>query len=173
MLSDEVLKKYIPEIKNELDIKISTPLRYFQGLKTKKAVKQRIQTMYQNVQDAKKHIDKPEFYKKFVTDANIKTKKKSSWTEQFHAKYGKKMQELKDKYPKKDIFIRIEIATGLKSSLLKESYKRGLGAYKTGHRPGATAEQWGYARMYSLIIRYKDDSLPHDTDLAKKLQDNL
>jgi len=171
MLSDDVLKKYIPEIQKELGIKVYAPLRYFQGLKTKTAVKQRIQTIHQNVQDANNDIEKPEFYKKFATDANIKTKK-SSWTEQFHAKYEGKMKKLKEKYPKKDIFSRIEEATGLKSSLLKESYKRGVAAYKTGHRPGATAEQWGYARMYSLIIRYKDDSLTHDKDLAKKLQDN-
>jgi|LauGreDrversion4_1035100.scaffolds.fasta_scaffold01051_3 hypothetical protein len=171
MLTDEVLKKYIPEIKKELGIKVYTPLRYFQGIKTKKAVKQRIQTIYQNVQDAKKDVDKPEFYKKFSTDADIKTKK-SSWTEKFHAKYGEQMKDLKEKYPKKDIFKRIDMATGLNASLLKESYKRGVAAYKTGHRPGATAEQWGYARMYSLIIRYKQKTLTHDKDLAKKLQDN-
>jgi len=171
MLSDDVLKNYIQEIKKELDIKVYSPLRYFQGLKTKKAVKQRIQTIHQNVQDAKNDIEKPEFYKKFATDANIKTKK-SSWTEQFHAKYGEKMKEFKDKYPKNNIFLRVGMATGFKSSVLKESYKRGVAAYKTGHRPGATAEQWGYARMYSLIMRYNDDSLTHDTDLAKKLQDN-
>ena len=79
------------------------------------------------------------------------------------------MNELKEKYPHWNIFRRVAFATGLNKAILKQSYERGVGAYKTGHRPGATAEQWGYARMYSLIIRYKRKSLPHDKDLAMKL----
>ena len=79
------------------------------------------------------------------------------------------MNELKEKYPRWNIFRRVANATGLNESILKQSYERGVGAYKTGHRPGATAEQWGYARMYSLIIRYKRKSLTHDKDLASKL----
>ena len=83
------------------------------------------------------------------------------------------MKELKKKYPDWDHFKRVAKATGMKRSILKKSYDRGIGAYKTGHRPGATAEQWGFARMYSLIIRYRRLSIPHDGDLAKQLRKNM
>jgi hypothetical protein len=29
--------------------------------------------------------------------------------------------------------------------------KRGMAAWKTGHRPGANQEQWGYARVNSFL----------------------
>jgi len=168
MLSDELLNKYIPDIKLKLKLRLYTPIRYFRGLKTKKEVKQRILTIKQNIREAKDDASKPKFFKKFGTDAGIKTKP-SSWTSKFYKKYGDEMNKIKEKYPRWNIFKRVAKATGMKRSILKLSYDRGVGAYKTGHRPGATAEQWGYARMYSLIIRYKRKSLTHDKDLALKL----
>ena len=170
MLTTEKIQKYIPDIKKELGgIKVYTPIRYFQGLKTKAQMKQRIKTMYQFIQEAKKNPKKTKFIKPFKTDKGIKTKK-SSWTVAFYKKYGDKMKILKKKYPNWDHFKKVAKVTGMKKSILKKAYDRGVGAYKTGHRPGATAEQWGYARMYSLIMRYRRVSIPHDKDLAKQLR---
>ena len=168
MLSDILLKKYILEIKLKTNLQLYTPIRYFRGLTTKEQVKKRIITIRNNIQEAKKDSSKPKFFKKFDTDKGIKTKQ-SSWTLKFYKKFGEKMNEIKTKNPQWNIFRRVAKATGLKYAILKTSYLRGVAAYKTGHRPGATAEQWGYARMYSLIIRYKHKSLPHDKDLALKL----
>ena len=30
-------------------------------------------------------------------------------------------------------------------------YKKGLAAYRTGHRPGATPSQWAMARVYAAL----------------------
>ena len=42
--------------------------------------------------------------------------------------------------------------SGMPLGILKQVYKRGLAAYKTGHRPGTTAPQWAMARVNSFII---------------------
>ena len=43
-------------------------------------------------------------------------------------------------------------ATGVSVEILRESYNRGLAAWRTGHRPGATQQQWGYARVHSFLL---------------------
>ena len=54
--------------------------------------------------------------------------------------------------------------------ILKAVYKRGVGAWTSGHRPGVGPEQWGHARVNSFIAKgttYKTA----DADLAKKLKE--
>jgi len=34
-------------------------------------------------------------------------------------------------------------------------YDRGLAAWRTGHRPGATAQAWAYARVHSFVMKGK------------------
>lgn len=168
VLTDTEIRRHVSDIKKELGVKIYAPLRYFKGMKTKKQIKHRLQTMRAHIQDSKKNPSLKKFVRPFDTDRGIKTKT-SSWTKQFYKKYGKKVNELKEKYPDWDHFKIVSKATGLNRTVLKKSYDRGIAAYKTGHRPGATAGQWGFARMYSLIIRHKRKSLSHDQDLAEKL----
>lgn len=59
--------------------------------------------------------------------------------------------------------------TGISYSILKQVYDRGLAAYKTGHRPGATAQQWAFARVNSFITKGKTWSTT-DADLAKQVE---
>ena len=42
-------------------------------------------------------------------------------------------------------------ASGISVGILKQVYKRGVAAWRTGHRPGTTPEQWGHARVNSFI----------------------
>lgn len=42
-------------------------------------------------------------------------------------------------------------ATGISKSILKNVYAKGLAAWKTGHRPGATQHQWAIARVNSFV----------------------
>lgn len=42
-------------------------------------------------------------------------------------------------------------ATGISKSILKNVYAKGLAAWKTGHRPGATQHQWAMARVNSFV----------------------
>ena len=167
-LSDKKIGDIVSDVKKELGVKLYAPVRYFQGLATKAQIKKRMRTMRAHIQESKKNPDMKKFVEPFETDRGMKTKT-SSWTKKFYEKYGEKTRELKEKHPDWDHFKVVSKATGLKRSVLKKSYDRGVAAYKTGHRPGATADQWGFARMYSLIIRHKRKSLTHDKDLAEKL----
>lgn len=60
--------------------------------------------------------------------------------------------------------------SGISKSILKKVYDRGLAAYKTGHRPGATAPQWAMARVNSFITKGKGTWGGADQDLAKKVR---
>ena len=56
--------------------------------------------------------------------------------------------------------------SGMPYSILKKVYDRGMAAWKTGHRPGTTPQQWGYARVNAFIVKKKKGGLNHDKDLA-------
>jgi hypothetical protein len=58
-------------------------------------------------------------------------------------------------------------ASKVPKSILEQVYRRGAAAWATGHRPGATREQWAMARVNSFITRGKTYSTA-DADLAKK-----
>ena len=60
--------------------------------------------------------------------------------------------------------------SGMPLGILKQVYKRGLAAYKTGHRPGATAPQWAMARVNSFITKGKGTWGKADSDLAAKVR---
>ena len=163
-MNKEELKEVIKETKRELDIKIYAPVRYFEGYKSKKDVKKRIKEMYERKEKAKRNPNNKSLLKQYETDKGMKTKK-SRWTVAFYKKYGEKMK----KYKNIPHIERVSKSTGIKENILKEVFDRGVAAHKTGHRPGATAKQWGIARMYSFIMRYKTKSLSHDKDLVKKI----
>ena len=44
-----------------------------------------------------------------------------------------------------------------------------MAAYKSGHRPGATAQQWAMARVNSFITKGKGTWGGADKDLASKV----
>ena len=159
MLSDEKIKKYIPELKKELGIKLYTPLRYFRGLNTKAQMKSRMKTMHERIKKAKKNPKAKNLLAPFKTDKKVKTKK-SKWTLKFHKKYPGVGGDLKD----------IAKATKIPYRIIKKVYERGVKAFLTGHRPGVTAVQWGYGRVYSFIFNHKLKSLRHDKDLAKLIR---
>lgn len=56
--------------------------------------------------------------------------------------------------------------SGISVSTLRKVYNRGMAAWKTGHRPGTTPQQWGHARVNAFITKKKKGGLNHDTDLA-------
>jgi len=47
--------------------------------------------------------------------------------------------------------------SGVPYSILKKSYDRGMAAWKTGHRPGTTPQQWAFARVNSMLTGGKAD----------------
>jgi hypothetical protein len=58
-------------------------------------------------------------------------------------------------------------ATGVPLKYIRDSYRRGLAAWRTGHRPFATEQQWGYARAHSFLLCGKTYHTT-DSDLAEK-----
>ena len=55
-------------------------------------------------------------------------------------------------------------------SILKKVYDRGMAAYKTGHRPGATPQQWALARVNSFTTKSSGTWGKADKDLAAKVR---
>lgn len=62
--------------------------------------------------------------------------------------------------------------SGISYGTLKKVYDRGVAAWRTGHRPGTTPQQWGYARVNSFITGGKTRTTG-DADLAKKLNETF
>lgn len=129
------------------------PEKYFRGLsKTRRAERKR-----EIKRGTRKHWKDPSAYRPFKTDVGVKTRK-SSYTSRFHRKY-----------PNVKGLPEISKATGIPLPALKKVYNRGLAAWRTGHRPGATQQQWGYARVYSFVLKGKTYSGP-DSDIAKEVK---
>lgn len=127
------------------------PKRYFSGLSSLKKT--------QRKNEIKKFSSfswkNPKAYTGFKTDKNIKTKS-SKYTLEWYKKYPNALSlEEKSK------------ATGVPLKYIKEVYNRGMAAWRTGHRPGATEQQWGYARVHSFLLKGKT-YYTTDSDIAKK-----
>jgi len=60
--------------------------------------------------------------------------------------------------------------TGMPYSILKQVYNRGMAAWKGGHRPGATQQQWAFARVNSFVTKSSGTWGGADKDLAKKVR---
>ena len=60
--------------------------------------------------------------------------------------------------------------TGMPYSILKKVYDRGMAAWKGGHRPGATQQQWALARVNSFVTKSSGTWGGADKDLAAKVR---
>lgn len=58
-------------------------------------------------------------------------------------------------------------ASGVPLSILRKVYNRGVAAWRTGHRPGTTPQQWGMARVNSYITKGKGTYHGADKDLRE------
>jgi hypothetical protein len=108
-----------------------TPARYFTGL-TPSEKKKRYLKMLKKT------------YTPFPTNKGKKTRT-SVYTLKFRKMYGDDVKSLP----------QIAKATGIPLRTLRAVYKRGLAAWRTGHRPGATPQQWAYARVHSYATKGK------------------
>jgi len=99
-------------------------------------------------------------------DADAKTKP-SVHTKKFKQMYGETVeldenQGLKNKAKK----------SGMPYNILKKVYDRGMAAYKTGHRPGTTPQQWAMARVNSFVTKSSGTWGGADKDLAKQVKED-
>jgi len=58
--------------------------------------------------------------------------------------------------------------SGMPLGVLRKVYNRGLAAWRTGHRPGTTPQQWGLARVNSFVTKSSGTWGKADKDLAAK-----
>ena len=125
------------------------PAKYFKGL-TRRQNAQRKRSATRRTKMSSKD---PKAYVPFKSDKGQKTRK-SSYTERFHKKYPG-VTSLPD----------IAKATGVPKATLQKVYDRGMAAWRTGHRPGASQQAWGMARVYSFVLHGKTYHTA-DKDLA-------
>ena len=132
----------------------------------------------------KKQGDKPDdqasAYKPAPGDATAKTKT-SKHTSKFKAMYGEDMDIAFEKFISEE-YIEEKSLNGLKKKaeksgipygILKKVYDRGMAAWKTGHRPGTTPQQWAYARVNSFTTKGKGTWGGADKDLASKVREEV
>ena len=97
-------------------------------------------------------------------DASAETKP-SVHTKKFKQMYGETV--LNEKIT---ALVNKSEKSGISYSILKKVYDRGMAAYKTGHRPGTTSQQWALARVNSFITKGKGTWGKADADLAKQVE---
>lgn len=152
-LTTRLILKFVDENRNIIKGKFS-PKKYYAGL-SKKEIEERKKEI---AKGEKTRSDDPKAYKPFKTDVGKKTKT-SSYTTRFHKLF-----------PGVTSLSGISKATGIPLDIITKVYDKGLAAWRTGHRPGATQGQWGYARVYSFVLKgctyyYPDNRLVEE---AKK-----
>ena len=129
-LTDAQITRKVGQLRKS-EGKIYAPLKYFRGLETLTGVETRYKKMLRKN------------YKFFETDKGQKTKT-SSYTQKF-----RKM------YPGAKSLPEIAKATKIPLRTVKTVFNRGLAAWRTGHRPGASPQAWGYARVHSFATKGK------------------
>ena len=130
-LTDATITKKVGELRKS-EGKIYAPLKYFRGITTLTGVETRYKKMLRKD------------YSNFDTDKGQKTKT-SSYTQKFRKMYGPEVRSLPE----------ISKATKIPLKTVKTIYNRGLAAWRTGHRPGASPQAWGYARVHSFATKGK------------------
>ena len=111
------------------------PKRYHSGLTQKQNLQRKRSATRRRAMSWKN----PKAYRPFLTDKGVKTRT------------SKYVKEWRKKFPKAHSLQAYSKATGVPLPIVKASYNRGMAAWRTGHRPGATAQQWGYARAASML----------------------
>ena len=136
------------------------PKKYVSGLtdKQKKAHDRHLE------KQGKKSDSDKSAYKQSHADKVAKTKP-SKHTNKFKQMYGEdylneKIAGLEKKAKK----------SGMPYSILKKVYDRGMAAWKGGHRPGTTPQQWAFARVNSFTTKSSGTWGKADKDLAKQVR---
>ena len=60
--------------------------------------------------------------------------------------------------------------TGVSIEIIRVIMRRGMAAWKSGHRPGATQQQWGYARVNSFLTKSSGTWGKADKDMADEVR---
>ena len=125
---------------------------YYKGL-SKKDKEERERVIKRR---SKMDSDDPDAYKDFRSDKGVKTKP-SKYTSKFKQMYGELSEEQKAIVHEK---ISAKTKKALKNKAKKANaplgaltqiYNKGLAAWRTGHRPGASQHAWAMGRVNSVL----------------------
>ena len=118
-----------------------------------------------------------EQYKPWDTDKAYNKKKKESGkkhvkskhTKKYEQMFGKDSEDHAEDYDSSDFSAAKSLAKKAKKSgfsvgTLRKVYQRGIGAWKSGHRPGMSPQAWAMARVNSFITG--GGARKADSDLA-------
>lgn len=106
--------------------------------------------------------------------------KTSKHVKKYHELYGESVDEAKEQSTDRSPIDSEEIEkalkkksdeTGVPIGIIRAVMRRGMAAWKTGHRPGATEQQWGYSRVNSFLTKSEGTWGGADKDLAKEVRD--
>ena len=115
---------HVAAFKKATGIRTYMPAKYFSGLKTAAQLDARILDILSGNFS--------------TTDAIPVPRRRSVYTTAFEKKYGT---------------TNVATATGIPRDILRTVHDRGLAAHRTGHRVGATPQQWAHAREKSFALR--------------------
>ena len=85
-------------------------------------------------------------------------------------------EEMNKEHPAKAVYEQIAglkkkaEKSGMPYSILKKVYDRGMAAWRGGHRPGTTQQQWAFARVNSFVTKSSGTWGGADKDLAAKVR---
>ena len=114
----------------------------------------------------KKYNDEPPLDKKTIKKAH-----------EIGDKLSKMKKENKD-HPAREVYEQIKglknkaEKSGMPYGILKKVYDRGMAAWRGGHRPGTTQQQWAFARVNSFVTKSSGTWGGADKDLAAKVKGN-
>ena len=106
--------------------------------------------------EIRKRLKGKESYEPLPGDAKAKTKE-SQYTKRIKASGLRKViqeETTKGKGSTRQRFIKaVSRVTDIPKPIIEEVYEKGLAAWRVGHRPGATQDQWARARIYSFLSK--------------------
>ena len=125
------------------------------------------------------------FKKMFGDDVKEEIKDIKTWSEldetieQYKDEYGtdyrikldQTVSEMLDELLSENEGVKKKAAkSGMPYGILMKVYNRGMAAWRTGHRPGTTPQQWGMARVNSFVTKSSGTWGKADKDLAAKVR---
>ena len=145
------IQKGLRRVKQDPDIKGdpgTEPAKYYKGVK--KSVKPKRDDHFER--GAKMDDDNPAAYTPAPGDKDksgkLKKTKPSKHTLKFKKMFGEETMDLNEKI---EGLVNKSKKSGVAYSILKQVYNRGMDAWRTGHRPGTTPQQWAFARVNSFL----------------------
>ena len=125
------------------------------------------------------------FKKKFGEDVQQEIKDIKAWSEldetieqykdqygtEYRAKLDQTVSEMFDELLSENAGVKKKAEkSGMPYGILMKVYNRGMAAWRTGHRPGTTPQQWGMARVNSFVTKSSGTWGKADKDLAAKVR---